>query len=144
MITSTQSPLSAEPRLCPHCKATILKSATTCPACHRYLRFDPVKGGRLASPIHCPLRVRGTIGHPGSKESLEYAVVMQVQNDRGDVISRHVVGVGGLDPAKARTFILRVEVFGPQKSSCPRTHGIGAGHFRDKPPSLCFSKLGAR
>ena len=28
-------------RTCPHCKATILESASVCPACHHHLRFDP-------------------------------------------------------------------------------------------------------
>lgn len=116
MMTSTQHPFSGETRLCPHCKATILRSATLCHACHRYVRFDPARGGRPPSPIYCPLHVEGTVRHPGGREALEYAVVLQVQNDQGEVISRHVVGVGGLGPAEARSFVLRVEIFAPQKS----------------------------
>ncbi len=116
-MTATPPPFSGETRVCPHCKAAILKSATVCPACHRYVRFDAVRRDRLASPTFSPLHVEGTIHHPGSGESWEYSVVLQVQNDRGEVISRHVVGVGGLGHGEARTFTVRVEVFAPQRAA---------------------------
>lgn len=116
-MTSTPPLFSGETRACPHCKATILRTATVCSACHRYVRFDPVRRGLPASPTFCPLHVEGTIRHPGSGGSWEYSVVLHVQNDRGEVISRHVVGVGPLGPGEARTFTVRVEVFAPQSAA---------------------------
>ena len=116
-MTSTDSTLPGNTRPCPHCKATILMRAAICPACQRYVRFDPVRTGRLASPIVCPLHVEGTIRHPGSGQPWEYSIVLQVQNDQGEVISRHVAGVGVLRPAEARTFTVRVEVFALETSA---------------------------
>jgi hypothetical protein len=116
-MTSAPLPFSGEARVCPHCKATILRTATVCPACHRYVRFDPVSRGRPASPSFCPLHVEGTVRHSGTGDSWEYSVVVHVQNDRGEVISRHVVGVGTLGPAEIRTFTVRVEVFTSQKAA---------------------------
>ena len=103
-------------RPCPHCKATILISAAVCPACQRYVRLDPDRLARLTSPIFCPLQVEGTIRHPGIAERCEYSVLVQVQNDQGEVISRHVVGVGSLGPTETRTFTIRVEVVTADKS----------------------------
>lgn len=116
-MTSAHPHFSGESRVCPHCKTTILSSATICPSCQRHVRFDPIRSGRLTSPTFCPLHVEGTIHHSGSGESWEYAVVLQVQDHRGEVISRHVVGVGGLGPTEARTFTVRVEVYAPQKAT---------------------------
>lgn len=116
-MTSMEPLYSGAIRTCPHCTATILGSAALCPACHRYVRFDPVRTSRPASSTFCPLHVEGTISHPGGEGSWEYSVVLQVQDERGEVISRHVVGVGGLGSAEARTFTVRVEVFAPQKSA---------------------------
>jgi hypothetical protein len=116
-MTSALPPLTGETRFCPHCKATILITATVCSACHRYVRFDPARRGRPASPTFCPLHVEGTIRHPGREDAWEYSVVLHVQDDRGEVISRHVVGVGAVGPAEARTFTVRVEVFAPQKAA---------------------------
>ena len=44
----------AEPgatRSCPHCRTTILETASICPACKKYLRFDPEAAARAAD-IH--------------------------------------------------------------------------------------------
>lgn len=116
-MTSVHPHFPGETRICPHCNATILSSATICAACQRYVRFGSARTDQPAAPIFCPLHVEGTINHPGSGEPWEYSVVVQVHNERGDVVSRHVVGVGGLGPSEARTFTLRVEVFATQKSA---------------------------
>ena len=100
-----------ETRICPHCKATILKSATACPACHRHLHFDAVRTAQPPSPTFCPLYVQGTVRHSGSEEAWEYSVLLQVHDDQGKEISRHVVGVGALHAGEARTFTVRVEIF---------------------------------
>jgi hypothetical protein len=101
-------------RVCPHCKATILDSAAICPACHRYLRYEQAAEQRPA-PELSPLRVAATIRHPDSGEPWEYSVVLSVTDDRGEEISRQVVGVGALQSGELRTFNLTVEIY-PQPS----------------------------
>lgn len=39
--------------------------------------------------------------------------MLQIRNERGEVISRQVVGVGALRGTEARTFTLAVEVAAP-------------------------------
>lgn len=105
----------AEPgkaRLCPHCKATILQSATICPACDHSLRFDSHRK-RRAPPSFSPLRVEGTIKHPPAGEAWEYSIVLSIVGERGEEVSRQVVSVGALNPREVRTFKLAVEVFTP-------------------------------
>jgi hypothetical protein len=102
-------------RSCPHCKATILESANICPACQRYLRFGTATTQRPAVPDLYPLNVAGTIRHPDTGGTWEYSVVLTVKNERGEEITRQVVGVGALQPAEQRTFNLAVEVFFAKK-----------------------------
>jgi hypothetical protein len=99
-------------RSCPHCKATILESATVCPGCQHHLRFDPAAQRML--PAATPLRVEGTIRHPPDGDTWEYSIVLAVRNERGEEITRQVVGVGALAPADVRSFSLSVELFAPQ------------------------------
>ncbi len=99
-------------RNCPHCKATILESAPVCPACKHHLRFDP-KAAIRAVPSFSPLRVEGTIRHPSVGEAWEYSVMFSIRNERGEEVSRQVVGVGALHPTEQRSFTLAVEVFTP-------------------------------
>ncbi len=40
-MSALRPPPAGKTRACPHCKATILESASVCPACRHYLRFDP-------------------------------------------------------------------------------------------------------
>jgi peptide/nickel transport system ATP-binding protein len=48
-------------RSCPHCKTTILESASVCPACKHHLRFDEAAiTARRAAETIVPLRVQGT------------------------------------------------------------------------------------
>lgn len=96
-------------RACPHCKATILESATICPACKHYLRFDG--DANAATPLQVPLQVEGTIRHPAEGESWEYSVVIAIRDERGNEIARQVVGVGALHAGDERTVSLSVEVF---------------------------------
>jgi hypothetical protein len=111
MSTATKM-TAGKTRICPHCKATILDSASICPACQRYLRFDTSTEPRAVASL-CPLRVAGTIRHPDAGEPWEYSVVLTVRNERGEEITRQVVGVGTLQPLEQRTFNLAVEVFCP-------------------------------
>lgn len=107
---------TGETRTCPHCQGTILESATACPLCHRHLRFEAVRTDHPDPPTFCPLHIEGTIHQPDSGDSWEYSAVLEVRDDRGEVISRHVAAVGTLGPAQHRTFSFRVEVFTPDKS----------------------------
>jgi hypothetical protein len=98
-------------RSCPHCKATILESATVCPGCQHHLRFDPAAQRML--PAATPLRVEGTIRHPPDGGNWEYSIVLAVRNERGEELTRQVVGVGALSPRDVRSFSLSVELFAP-------------------------------
>jgi hypothetical protein len=100
-------------RTCPHCKATILDSATVCPGCEHHLRFDPA--AQRMVPVSTPLQVEGTIRHPSADgETWEYSIILSVRNERGEEVTRQVAGVGALAPADARSFSLSVELFAPQ------------------------------
>lgn len=108
--TSVGTPGKA--RLCPHCKATILQSATICPACDHSLRFDSQRK-RRAAPSFSPLRVEGTIRHPVAGEAWEYSVVISILDEQEREIARQIVSVGALNPDERRTFRLAVDVFTP-------------------------------
>ena len=99
-------------RTCPHCRTTILESASVCPACKHHLRFEPGAAAR-AQPTVSPLRVEGTIRHPEGGEAWEYSVLLSIRNERGEEIARQVVGVGAIGPKEERTFTLAVEVTTP-------------------------------
>ncbi|HEY1898483.1 MAG TPA: hypothetical protein VGG49_01680 [Steroidobacteraceae bacterium] len=99
-------------RTCPHCKATILDSAMVCPGCQHHLRFDPAAQRML--PAATPLQVEGTIRHPPNGETWEYSIVLAVRNERGEEVTRQVVGVGALSANDVRSFSLSVELFVPQ------------------------------
>ena len=97
-------------RSCPHCKTTILESASVCPACKHHLRFDEAAvAARRAAETIVPLRVQGTVKHPAEGAAWEYTVVLTIRNGRGDEIARHVVGVGAMQLNEERTFTLAVE-----------------------------------
>jgi hypothetical protein len=104
-------------RTCPHCKATILESATVCPGCNHHLRFDSISAGQRTQPVLTPLRVEGTLRHPANRGTWEYSVVLTIRNARGQEIARQIVGVGALQPAEERVFTLAVEVFKPAEVS---------------------------
>ncbi|HYB40183.1 MAG TPA: hypothetical protein VEL75_00345 [Candidatus Methylomirabilis sp.] len=102
---------------CPHCGERILRSAATCPACHRHLRFEAVSNSKSTRTTLCPLSVDGSIQHPGNEADWEYSVLLEVQDGRGEQVSRRVVGVGALRPGESRKFTLRVEVLVPERSA---------------------------
>lgn len=105
---------------CPHCKERILRSALTCPACRRHLRFDAVATGHpVARPTSCPLNVEGTLRHSGSATASEYSVIIEVRENGGELISRRIVNVGALQPGEARRISLRVEMQASEPSASP-------------------------
>lgn len=95
-------------RQCPHCRDTILESATVCPACRHYLHYDAGTEGAQA-PAITPLRIEGSIRHPAEGDPWEYTVVVAIRNDRGEEIARKLVGVGAMNPGEQCTFTLSVE-----------------------------------
>ncbi len=104
-------------RICPHCKATILESASICPGCQHHLRFDPKAiVDRRSQPSFSPLRVEGSFRNPEGASGWEYSVVVSIRNERGEEIARKVVGVGALSATEARTVTLSVDVFAPPAS----------------------------
>ena len=106
--------LTGKTRVCPHCKSTILESSSVCPACQHHLRFDPKAiVERRLQPAFSALRVEGGFKHPAGGEPWEYSVVISIRNDRGEEVTRKVVGVGALQPNEARTVTLSVDVFTP-------------------------------
>ena len=95
-------------RTCPHCKTTILESASICPSCRHYLRFDST--GQQVAPSTTALQVEGMIRHPSDGGAWEYSVVLTIRDDEGVEVARQVVGVGAMHPGDERTFSLSVEV----------------------------------
>lgn len=108
--------ISGKTRVCPHCKSTILESASICPACRHHLRFDPKAiAERRAQATFSPLKVEGSFRHPAGGEAWEYSVVVSIRNERGEELARKVVGVGALQPQEARTVELSIDVFDPSR-----------------------------
>jgi hypothetical protein len=102
-------------RICPHCKTTILESASVCPGCNHHLRFGPNASVEArAQATFSALRVEGSFRNPEGADGWEYSVVVSVRNDRGEEVARKVVGVGALAPRESRTVTLSVDVFAPR------------------------------
>ena len=111
-MSTSRVALTGKTRTCPHCKATILESASVCPACQHHLRFDPKAiVERRLQPAFSALRVEGGFKHPVGGEPWEYAVVVSIRNDRGEELARKVVGVGALAPNEGRQVMVSVDVF---------------------------------
>ncbi|MEO7324545.1 MAG: hypothetical protein ABIW82_06925 [Dokdonella sp.] len=110
-MSSTRPVAAGTTRICPHCKSTILESASVCPACQHHLRFDPAAAAQRAQQTTSALHVEGTVRHPSEGEAWEYSMVLSIRNDRGEEIDRKLVGVGAMRPGEQRTFSLTVEIF---------------------------------
>jgi hypothetical protein len=114
-MNTSRTAAPGKTRTCPHCKSTILESASVCPACQHHLRFDPkaIVERRQQATV-TPLRVEGSFRHPeGGTSAWEYSVVIAIRNDRGEELERRVVGVGALQAGEGRTVSLSVDVFAP-------------------------------
>jgi hypothetical protein len=102
-------------RTCPHCKTTILESASVCPGCNHHLRFDrSANVESRAQPTFSALRVEGAFQNPENASAWEYSVVVSIRNDRGEEVARKVIGVGALEPREGRTVTLSVDVIAPR------------------------------
>ena len=108
-------------RACPHCKATILESATVCPACRGHLRYDDAAIARAKTAIQ-PLQIEGTITPPDSETVYEYSMVLSIRNERGEEVNRQVIGVGALWPDEQRSFTLQVEMTEATGTKARRKH----------------------
>ena len=109
-MSSIKQGIPGTTRICPHCRTTILDSASVCPACKHHLRFE-MGAARVQAPSTSPLRIEGKIRHPESGAAWEYSVLLTIRNEKGEEVARQVVGVGALGPKEERTFTLAVEVF---------------------------------
>ena len=105
-------------RQCPHCRETVLESAITCPACRHYLRAD-AKTDAPAVPALTPLRIEGSIRHPGAGEPWEYTIVVTIRNERGEELAHKLIGVGALNPNEQRSFTLSVEAVAARTKGAP-------------------------
>lgn len=105
-------------RICPHCKATVLMSANVCPGCQHHLRFNA--GASEAQAVGTSaMRIDGTIEHPAGDESCEYCVVIAIANERGERITRQVIGVGALQPGERHRYSFSVDLI-PTRSAPER------------------------
>ena len=107
--------------VCPHCKATILESASVCPACRGHLRYDEAALQREKTRIS-PLTVEGTLAPPAGDTAFEYSMVLSIRNERGEETTRQVIGVGALYPDELRTFTLQVEMTEATGAKARRRH----------------------
>lgn len=96
-------------RACPHCRETILASSTVCPACKHHLRFGQSTPASATAAVVTPLKVEGSIRNP-SEGAWEYSMVLTIRNERGEEITRKLVGVGAMQPDEQRSFTLSVEM----------------------------------
>jgi hypothetical protein len=107
-VARQSTPLGAT-RVCPHCKATVLQSANICPGCQHHLRFNTVNAEPAAQAVSA-MRIEGTIHHPTRGEQCEYCVVIAITNEKGEKITRQVVGVGALQPGERHNYSFSVEL----------------------------------
>ena len=108
-------------RACPHCKATILESASVCPACRGHLRYDEASVLREKNKI-VPLSIEGTLVPPAGESTFEYAMVLSIRNERGEEVNRQVIGVGALQAGEERSFTLQVEMTEATGAKARRKH----------------------
>ena len=108
-------------RTCPHCKATILESASVCPACRGHLRYDDAAIARAKTAIQ-PLQIEGTMTPPDGDTIYEYSMVLSIKNERGEEVTRQVIGVGALQPDEKRTFSVAVEMTQATGAKAKRRH----------------------
>ncbi len=120
-MSSARPGTAGATRVCPHCKATILESASVCPACRGHLRYDEAALQREKTRIS-PLTVEGTLAPPAGDTAFEYSMVLSIRNERGEETTRQVIGVGALYPDELRTFTLQVEMTEATGAKARRRH----------------------
>jgi hypothetical protein len=120
-VSTFRTPAGAT-RLCPHCRAVILQSASSCPACRKHLKFEPGAAANPA-PSFSALSLEGAVKHPNVGQAWEYSVLVSIKNEKGEEVARQVVNVGALEPGEQRSFSFSVDVFvpGEAKATTPAT-----------------------
>jgi len=56
------------------------------------------------------MRIEGSIRHGTRDESCEYCVVVSITNERGEKITRQVVGVGALQPGEKHKYSFSIDL----------------------------------
>jgi len=111
MLNTRAAPSGAgRTRACPHCKATILESSAICPQCRHHLKFGAAPAPGELTKSFSALTVEGAL-RPDQAGECEFSVVLAIVNERGEEVSRQVVGVGALRPSESRVFRLSVDVY---------------------------------
>ena len=87
-MNAIRPPLPGRTRTCPHCKATILDSASVCPVCQHHLRFNPA-GHPATAPAFSAFRVEGVIAPLDFGHRFLYGVI-RVDAFRPHVHGRHL------------------------------------------------------
>lgn len=109
-MTAPHAGAAGATRACPHCRETILESASVCPSCKHRLRYGGPADELAAPAALTPLKVEGSFRNPADKGAWEYSMVLVIRNERGQEIARRLVGVGAMQPGEQRTFSLSVEM----------------------------------
>jgi hypothetical protein len=122
-MSAARPALPGATRTCPHCKATVLQSASVCPGCQHHLRFN-APSAPAAAVGYAALQVEGTVRHKQSEEPCEFCVVLSIANERGEQLTRQVVGVGVLQPSEMRRFSFSVNLV-PAPTAGGRQPGKG-------------------
>ncbi len=120
-MNSVRAGSAGATRVCPHCKTTILESASVCPACRGHLRYDEAALQREQARVS-PLHIEGTLAPPSADSVYEYSMVLSIRNERGEEITRQVIGVGALHPDEQRTFTLQVDMVEATGAKARRRH----------------------
>lgn len=97
-------------RVCPHCRAIVLQSASICPGCQHHLRFNTGNAGEPESKGVSAMRIEGSIQHSVPQEQCEYCVVISITNERGEKVARQVVGVGALQAGERHKYTFSVDL----------------------------------
>ena len=63
-MTMASAGTAGATRTCPHCRETILESATICPACNHKLRYGGPSTELTAPAALTPLKVEGSFRNP--------------------------------------------------------------------------------
>jgi hypothetical protein len=123
----------------------VLESAAVCPGCKHHLRFGSASHALEAGEGYCALSVDGTIAHTKASEPCEYCVVLDVRDDRGEQLTRQVVGVGVLQTGERRRLNVTVEMLpvgtaaalksqaAGKPTSAPSAQNAAAVHNAPKP-----------
>jgi hypothetical protein len=103
----------------------VLESAAVCPGCKHHLRFGGTNHALEAGEGYCALSVDGTIAHTKASEPCEYCVVLDVRDDRGEQLTRQVVGVGVLQSGERRRLNVTVEMLPVRTAAASKSQAAG-------------------